>query len=274
MDAVSLWELLPGLTAGGICLVAVLACLSLATLTMIAGRQIAMVRASTGQTTKAERAVSLFRRGQIQRARTQLRDDRSGAGQALALILTKHDEGDFSRPQIEEAIVGFVTDRHHSHATGLPFLDFAVRAAPVLGLAGPFIGMWDVLRWLLAAEGAASASILLGSLWFALFTLSVGAIVSLGALKALNAFEERLESERRAIERTTADLLSLLEERQALETKSGLEAEAAQSLAQTPPVRLVARQSDAQQMRVERKTPRPDTRTAKALEQRRHALAA
>ncbi len=269
MNVVLIWEMVHSLPTGGTVLATSMVLIGIAAFIAVALKAMAFRKARIGETLPAQRSLTVYHKGQVERAQRQVARDGSGAGQALAIALT--DERS-SRHEIEGRIDRFLSDRNAKYQHSLGFLDRIVRTAPIIGLLGPLVGMAELFHRLLTTSDAVGPPFFVNCLWLALLTLSAGSGIALLVLKALNSFENRLEAEGRAIGRLMRDALVLVDEKRMAAEKSV--AAAGQSGGQTPPVRLVARQSDAQQMRVERKAPGPDTRTAKALEQRRHALAA
>ena len=163
-----------------------------------------------GRRGRAEQAVALWSSGHPREAETLAVAGRSAAAQAVAMAMRLTRQNALTKPQIEEEISRFATDRLHTLQGGFRLLDSVAQLSPLLGLFGTVLGMIEAFQKLQEAGNAVDPSLLAGGIWVALLTTAVGLGVAMPVSLVLTWLESRLESERVAIQTLASAVLSPL----------------------------------------------------------------
>ncbi|KQT57505.1 MULTISPECIES: MotA/TolQ/ExbB proton channel family protein [unclassified Aureimonas] len=87
-------------------------------------------------------------------------------------------------------------------------LETIVQAAPMLGLLGTVLGMIDAFGALAASGGVGDPGQLAGGIWLALSTTAVGLAIAIPFYFVASWLEERIETERLAMESVIARILA------------------------------------------------------------------
>lgn len=143
----------------------------------------------------AERAVQLYRRGQIDEA-VQIvaakKDLRSRlVSKALRGLQARkaHDQNDALREEITRQAGVQIQQLQSS----LRFLELVGSLAPLLGLFGTVIGMISAFQALENAGNEVDPSILSGGIWVALLTTAAGLAVAMPTVAIFNYLEAKIE---------------------------------------------------------------------------------
>jgi len=177
-------------------------------------------RFRVGRPMRATRAVELWTSGIHNAALEHARAGRSATAKSVAraielkIHLAKTQVS--SRPgidepsikEVEEAVSLAASQRLHELRSGFRLLDTIAQIAPLLGLFGTVLGMFEAFQKLQGAGSSIDPSILAGGIWVALLTTAVGLAVAMPTSVALTWFESRLEDERVAIQTLASRILS------------------------------------------------------------------
>lgn len=87
-------------------------------------------------------------------------------------------------------------------------LETIVQAAPMLGLLGTVLGMIDAFGALAASGGVGDPGQLAGGIWLALSTTAVGLAIAIPFYFVASWLEERIETERQAMEGVIAKIVA------------------------------------------------------------------
>jgi biopolymer transport protein ExbB len=190
-------------------ILAILAILSLASITIILVKALQLSRALKGKDHR-ESAIQAIATNGISAAKAQFKPQSAPADRVTALAL---DELAADRTEALETtleIAGNVqaqtTFRH------IRTLETIAMISPLLGLLGTVLGMIQAFRDLEMAEGAANAALLAGGIWQALLTTAAGLIVALPAAAGAALLAARAEAVVSDIEAAIARVLAIAKE--------------------------------------------------------------
>lgn len=178
-------------------LIAGLSVIALALLMLKLGQ---FLQARVGRPGRARAAVLHWSHGRRGDAWRAVNGATSAAEEAVAMAMRFAERPDGDKARIEEDIARVATERFHRLGRGLKALDSIAQIAPLLGLFGTVLGMIEAFQQLQSAGNAVDPSALAGGIWVALLTTATGLAVAMPVSLAVTYLEERLESERVAVE--------------------------------------------------------------------------
>lgn len=185
---------------------ALLGILSVASVTVLVARLLAVSGALRGKALRNER----LRR--LAEGETTEPTGGGAADRVLALACDLVAEGvphDVLAAQVEHSGNAEAQELYR----GVRFLELAGMIAPLLGLLGTVLGMIQSFRSLELAEGAANASILAGGIWQALLTTAAGLVVAIPALVGAALLSARADVAAAEVERTMVGAMAAARKR-------------------------------------------------------------
>ena len=162
----------------------VIAALSVITLALILWKVWQFLRLGVWRTAAAERAVGMYRSGDVTGAvkavagRKGLRSTVVAA--ALDAVQTKTDED--AKEEVSRVARAMLKET----SSGLRALDLITTIAPLIGLLGTVMGMIDAFQALQDTGARADPAALAGGIWEALLTTAAGMAVAIPASIALS----------------------------------------------------------------------------------------
>lgn len=175
--------------------------LSLASVSVLAARLLALWSIGTGRA-KRDETLEKLARGEAVAVSDQ------GPADRVLLRATTLIETGVSVEVLTSELEQRGNAESHGLYRGVRFLELVGMIAPLLGLLGTVLGMIQSFRSLELAEGAANASILAGGIWQALLTTAAGLIVAIPALVGAAILTARAETGSAEIERMMVGALS------------------------------------------------------------------
>lgn len=187
--------------------IAVLAALSLLSLTVIVVKLVDLWPATSGRAQR-DAALQMWASGERTAAQSALDAGRAPADRVLAAAMQDLQAGrDGARLDADMQRLGNEEVAQMNRLIRL--LELIAMIAPLLGLLGTVLGMIQSFQELELAEGAANASVLAGGIWQALLTTAAGLLVAIPAAVAAGLFAARIDQAALAIESAVGRLLSL-----------------------------------------------------------------
>lgn len=180
--------------------------LSLASVSVLVARLLALWTIGTGRA-KRDEALEKLARGEAVTVSDQ------GPADRVLLRATALIETGVSVEVLTSELEQRGNAESHALYRGVRFLELVGMIAPLLGLLGTVLGMIQSFRSLELAEGAANASILAGGIWQALLTTAAGLVVAIPALVGAAILTARAEARSEEIERTMVGALSSASQR-------------------------------------------------------------
>lgn len=184
---------------------AILACVSLLTLTIVLLKGWQFRSAGVGRHRKIRRALLWWDRGDESQAKDALMAGKSYLTPIVLLATELAGRPDATRRMEAEAEQAFIPLER-----GLRTLDIVVQLAPLLGLFGTVLGMIEAFQALQEAGSQVDPSVLAGGIWVALLTTAAGLAVAMPTSMALSWFEGQINADRTLAEKTFATLLTPL----------------------------------------------------------------
>ncbi|SDE43455.1 MotA/TolQ/ExbB proton channel family protein [Ruegeria marina] len=185
---------------------ALLGILSVASVTVLVARLLALYGAVKGQAQRDE---------QLRRLAEGETTSTAGTGAADRVLSLACDLVAEGVPH--DVLAAQVEHRGNAEAQqfyrGVRFLELAGMIAPLLGLLGTVLGMIQSFRSLELAEGAANASILAGGIWQALLTTAAGLVVAIPALVGAALLSARADAAAAEVERTMVGAMAAVRRR-------------------------------------------------------------
>ncbi|WP_127109972.1 MotA/TolQ/ExbB proton channel family protein [Pararhodobacter zhoushanensis] len=191
------FETLQDLLHRGGPVMALLALLSVLTLTVILWKVLSLWRHGAFSHRAARVAADSYARGQ--------RPELGGTGAALDVVRASIELA----ARLPDAVAREDCERIAKETlarlgSGLRLLDLIGTLAPLLGLLGTVLGMIDAFQTLADAGSRADPALLAGGIWQALLTTAAGMIVAIPALAAHAWFEGILDRLAETMESTTS----------------------------------------------------------------------
>lgn len=197
----SVWDMLG--TGGPI--IAVLALLSLVSLTLIVVKVLQLWPVRSGAAQRAA-AFRQWAEGDKHGAQQAVAAGRSPADRVTAYAMAALAKG-FRGPRLESELVRR-GNAELARMNGLiRAIELIAMISPLLGLLGTVLGMIQSFQELELAEGAANASVLAGGIWQALLTTAAGLLVAIPAAVGAGLLSARIESAAQMIESAVGELL-------------------------------------------------------------------
>lgn len=195
------WEMLG--TGGPI--IAVLALMSLLSLTVIAVKLIQLWPARSGAGLRA-RAFELWAEGDRTGAQAAIAAGKSPADRVAAYAMAAL-AGGLKGPLLNGELERRGNEEVARMNALIRLLELIAMVSPLLGLLGTVLGMIQSFQELELAQGAANASVLAGGIWQALLTTAAGLLVAIPAAIAAGLFAARIDSAAQAIESAVGRLM-------------------------------------------------------------------
>ena len=191
-----LWDLMQ--TGGPV--VAILGLLSIVALTVSLVKIWQFTVLGLGREGPAERAVFLFRTGDLRGATQVLENERNPVAQTLCRCINGY------RRQVPVEVVREEAQRFGQAALAdlrswFRVLEVIGTLSPLLGLFGTVLGMIEAFRQLEEAGSQVNPAILSGGIWEALLTTAIGLAVAMPTVALLNWLERRVERTAGAMDR-------------------------------------------------------------------------
>ena len=203
---------MPGLqnlgTGGPI--IALLAVLSLLSLTLIAVKTIQLWSVRSGAA-RRDQALSDWANGNKDAAQTATASGNTPADRISAYAMQALQDG-LKGPPLMAELNRRGNEEFAKMNSMIRILELIAMISPLLGLLGTVTGMIQSFQELEMAEGAANASVLAGGIWQALLTTAAGLVVAIPAAVGASLLAGRAETGAQVIESAVGQLM-LAEER-------------------------------------------------------------
>lgn len=186
-------------------IIALLAALSLLSLTLIAVKVIQLWSARSG-TERRARAFGLWAEGDRHAAQQLVDQGAAPADRITAYAMAALAKG-FRGPRLEAELVRRGNGEVAQMGSSIRVIEIIAVISPLLGLLGTVLGMIQSFQELALAEGAANASVLAGGIWQALLTTAAGLLVAIPAAVAAGLLSARIDSAAQMIESAVGELL-------------------------------------------------------------------
>lgn len=197
-------SLLENLTTGGP-IIALLAVLSLLSLTVICVKLVQLWPVTSGKDLRSE-AISLWQQGDKQGGQTQIAKGRSPADRILAFAMNAM-QGGLKDPLLTTELQRRGNEEVQGMSSLIRLLELIAMISPLLGLLGTVLGMIQSFQELELAQGAANASVLAGGIWQALLTTAAGLTAAIPAAVAAGLFSARIDHAAQMIESAVGQLM-------------------------------------------------------------------
>lgn len=165
-------------------------------------------RLGVGSHKRAERALRLWAEGDRKAAFETVEMHKAAlsrvAAETMRSIGWAPDQIDAAR----DAGLATASDILATMGQRMRLLETIVQAAPMLGLLGTVLGMIDAFGALAASGGVGDPGQLAGGIWLALSTTAVGLAIAIPFYFVANWLEERIETERQAMEGVIAKIVA------------------------------------------------------------------
>ena len=203
---------MPGLqnlgTGGPI--IALLAVLSLLSLTLIAVKTIQLWSVRSGSA-RRDQALADWANGNKDAAQTATASGNTPADRISAYAMQALQDG-LKGPPLMAELTRRGNEDFAKMNSMIRILELIAMISPLLGLLGTVTGMIQSFQELEMAEGAANASVLAGGIWQALLTTAAGLVVAIPAAVGASLLAGRAETGAQVIESAVGQLM-LAEER-------------------------------------------------------------
>ncbi|TDK53029.1 MotA/TolQ/ExbB proton channel family protein [Antarcticimicrobium luteum] len=186
-------------------IIALLALLSLFSLTLIAVKVIQLWPVRSGAARRAE-AFRQWREGDKHAAQKAVAGGASPADRVTAYAMQALAKG-FRGPRLEAELMRRGNEEVARMTGMIRTIELIAVISPLLGLLGTVLGMIQSFQELELAEGAANASVLAGGIWQALLTTAAGLLVAIPAAVAAGLLSSRIDSAAHMIESAVGELL-------------------------------------------------------------------
>lgn len=187
-------------------IVAILAVLSVVSVTLIAAKALQLRGVVAGEARRAE-ALAQWAGGQRDAARASLQSGTAPADRLLVRAMSGLASGT-SPAQVEREMEWQGNAEMARMMRHIRSLDLIAMISPLLGLLGTVLGMIRAFRDLAEAEGAANAALLADGIWQALLTTAAGLIVAIPAAVAAALLTARVDRAGHEIEAACGALLA------------------------------------------------------------------
>ena len=193
---------------GGL-IIAILAILSLLTVTLIVVKTLQLARVRSGAAQRQE-ALVRWANDDKDAAIAMLAGGRAPADRVAHYAL-KSTLNRLPRKPLEAELMRRGNSEVEQMNRHIRILELVAMIAPLLGLMGTVTGMIQSFQELELAQGAANASVLAGGIWQALLTTAAGLVVAIPAAIGATLLSARIESAAHEIE-TAVGQFFLLED--------------------------------------------------------------
>ncbi len=188
--------------------IAILAVLSVITLSTILNRLWVFSRYGAGRHTRVRNALQLWKQNKKLPAIQLLRSEKSPVGKtvfhAMQGLYHAPDQQDLVREDIDRV----ASDELAKARQGLRLLEMTSQIAPLLGLFGTILGMIEAFQALQAAGANIDPSALAGGIWVALMTTAAGLALAIPTSMIAGWFDALIDRETQSIESMVTSLLT------------------------------------------------------------------
>ncbi|MEX0364692.1 MAG: MotA/TolQ/ExbB proton channel family protein [Ruegeria sp.] len=191
-------------------IIAVLAVLSLLSLTLIVVKAIQLWPARSGGALR-DGALAQWAEGERAPAQAAVAGGKAPADRVCAYAMQALIDG-FKGPALMAELTRRGNEEFAAMNTWIRVLELIAMISPLLGLLGTVTGMIQSFQELELAQGSANASVLAGGIWQALLTTAAGLLVAIPAAVGAALLAGRAEAGAQAIENAVGRLM-LIEER-------------------------------------------------------------
>lgn len=188
-------------------IIAVLAFLSLVSLTLIVVKTIQLWPCRSGVALRAA-AFEQWQSGNKHAAQTTVAGGKSPADRVTAYAMAALAKG-FKGPRLESELMRRGNEELAKMNSLIRVVELIAMISPLLGLLGTVLGMIQSFQELEMAEGAANASVLAGGIWQALLTTAVGLLVAIPAAVGASLLSARIESAALMIESAVGEFFMI-----------------------------------------------------------------
>ena len=195
------WEMLG--TGGPV--IALLALMSLLSLTVIAVKLIQLWSVCSGEAARAK-AIDLWSGGDRKSAKDAITAGRAPADRVMTYAMDALGSG-LKGPLLMSELERRGNEEVAGMNSLIRLLELIAMVSPLLGLLGTVLGMIQSFQELELAQGAANASVLAGGIWQALLTTAAGLLVAIPAAIAAGLFASRIERAAQTIESAVGRLM-------------------------------------------------------------------
>lgn len=171
--------------------VAVLAVVSVVTLTVVLYKIWQFQTARVGRHLAIRNALTAWDQGRLAEAQAQLAESKSYLAAVVKQAMSAPRTSELPARLEAEAESRFVRLE-----SGFRLLDSVAQLAPLIGLFGTVLGMIEAFQALQSAGSSVDPSLLAGGIWVALLTTAVGLAVAMPTSVALSWLEARMSAER------------------------------------------------------------------------------
>ncbi|MEP2714925.1 MotA/TolQ/ExbB proton channel family protein [Pseudophaeobacter sp.] len=196
--------LLENLTTGGP-VIAVLALISLMSLTVIGAKLVQLWPVTSGKAARLA-AIELWQGGDKHEAQRHVEPGKSPADRVLHFAMVSLQNG-LKGPVLTSELERRGNEEIQRMNGLIRLLELIAMVSPLLGLLGTVLGMIQSFQELELAQGAANASVLAGGIWQALLTTAAGLVVAIPAAIAAGLFSARIDSAAGMIESAVGQLM-------------------------------------------------------------------
>ena len=199
------FELIDG-TGGPV--VALLAIFSIAALTIIIAKAYQFHTLGLNNRNSVDGALSLWRRGEHQRAIDSLAGARQPAARLVHLAMFSMYPRIPDVATLREELERIALDMLDTLRSHLRSLEVIATLSPLLGLFGTVLGMINAFQELEGAGNQVDPGILSGGIWLALMTTAIGLAVAIPSVLAHNWLDRRVERQERFIESSVTQVFT------------------------------------------------------------------
>lgn len=180
--------------------VAILGLLSVVALTVGLVKIWQFAALGLGRDRPAERALTLFRTGDLRGALQTLEGESNPVAQTLYRTINGHQR-QLPRDVVREEAKRFGQAALSELRSWFRILEVIGTLSPLLGLFGTVLGMIEAFRQLEQAGSQVNPAILSGGIWEALLTTAIGLAVAMPTVALLNWLERKVERTAIAMDR-------------------------------------------------------------------------
>lgn len=188
--------------------IAILAVLSVITLSTVLNRLWVFSRYGTGRHARIRNALQLWKQSKKVPAIQSLSNEKSPVGKtvfhAMQGLYHAPDKQDLVREDIDRV----ASDELAKARQGLRLLEMISQIAPLLGLFGTILGMIEAFQALQAAGANIDPAALAGGIWIALMTTAAGLALAIPTSMIAGWFDGLIDRETQSIESMVTSLLT------------------------------------------------------------------
>lgn len=188
-------------------IIAILAVLSLLSISLIVVKSLQLARARSGQASR-DAALVQWSKNDKEGAVAALASGRSPADRVVHFAL-KATLARMPRKPLEAELMRRGNAEVEAMSRHIRLLELVAMVSPLLGLLGTVLGMIQSFQELELAQGAANASVLAGGIWQALLTTAAGLVVAIPAAIGATLLSARVDGAAHDIESTVGQFFLL-----------------------------------------------------------------